>query len=74
VSHEDNHQPEQQMQKKKLSRGSRHGALVSKGMAAAEVRRASKIMAMSTDPNQNAVRTVFSSWGRGRNRHNTRHV
>ena len=59
----------------KASRGKPHGALVSAGMAAAQVKRAASILKKwPASKAQDVARTTFSTFARGRSSAGTRKV
>ena len=61
-------------QAKNWSRGKKHGAFVSLGKAKAAAARAQLLLELHANGQQDIARVVFSTYGRGRNAANARHV
>lgn len=52
---------------KEYSRGSKHSALVKQGLSKKKISEASRVIEFANQGDQDLVRTVFSSFSRGRN-------
>ena len=68
-------EPDRCPKQQQRSCGKTHGAAVSAGMARAQVKRAAKVVQTFTvSPDQDIVRIVFSTFGRGQSSAHTRKV